>query len=126
MKFEETKYGNIANKSYQGNINMSIANLISLEGAPFIVIGNFDCSKNNLSSLEFAPKKIKGYFSCKGNKQLKNTKEQIIQYQIEANEYWTDEGYFSFEDIRNEFEKYAHLKSAVKSKGFKTLLGLDK
>ena len=127
MKFKDTKYGDISIIQYQNNtIDVSMMNLTSLEGSPNIVIDNFDCSKNNLTSLEFAPKKIKGYFSCKGNKEIKDAKQQIIKYQIEAKEYWTDEGYFSFEDIKKEFNSYICLDKRVQSKGFRTLLGLEK
>ena len=128
MKFKDTKYGYISSlNSYQGDIiDISMTNLTSLEGCPPIVIGNFDCSKNNLILLEFAPKKIKGYFSCKENKEIKDAKQQIIKYQIEAKEYWTDEGYFSFENIKEEFDSYISLDKKVKRKGFRTLLGLGK
>ena len=127
MKFKDTKYGDISIIQYQNNtIDVSMMNLTSLEGSPNIVIDNFDCSKNNLTSLEFAPKKIKGYFSCKGNKEIKDAKQQIIKYQIEAKEYWTDEGYFSFEDIKKEFNSYICLDKRVQRKGFRTLLGLEK
>lgn len=127
MKFKDTKYGDMSIKSYQGYIiDISMTNLTSLEGCPPIVIGNFDCSKNNLILLEFAPKKIKGYFSYKENKQIKDAKQQIIKYQIEAKEYWTDEGYFSFEDIKEEFLKFELLNKTVTSQGFRTLLGLNK
>ena len=122
MKFKDTKYGDISIIQYQNNtIDVSMMNLTSLEGSPNIVIDNFDCSKNNLTSLEFAPKEIKGYFCCKGNRQIKNVKGQIIKYQIEAKEYWTDEGYFSFNDIK----KFKALNKQIKSKGFRRLMGLD-
>ena len=127
MKFKDTKYGDMSIKSYQGDIiDISMTNLTSLEGCPPIVIGNFDCSKNNLILLEFAPKKIKGYFSCKENKEIKDAKQQIIKCQIEAKEYWTDEGYFSFEDIKKEFLKFEFLNKTIKRKGFRALLGLGK
>lgn len=127
MKFKDTKYGDISIIQYQNNtIDVSMMNLTSLEGSPNIVIDNFDCSKNNLTSLEFAPKKIKGYFSCKGNKEIKDAKQQIIKYQIEAKEYWTDEGYFSFEDIKKEIDSYISLDKRIQRKGFRTLLGLEK
>ena len=128
MTFKETRYGDISSlNSSQGDIiDISMTNLTSLEGCPPIVIGNFDCSKNNLILLEFAPKKIKGYFSCKENKEIKDAKQQIIKCQIEAKEYWTDEGYFSFEDIKKEFLKFEFLNKTVTSQGFRTLLGLDK
>ena len=109
--------------TYQGNIiDISMMNLTSLEGSPSTIIGNFDCSKNNLTSLEFAPKEIKGYFCCKGNRQIKDIKEQIFKYQIKAKEYWTDEGYFSYNDIK-EFEL---LNKRVQRPFMRKLLGLEK
>ena len=47
-------------------------------------------------------KKIKGSFDCRSNKNLKNIKQQLIEYEIEAETYYTDEGFFSFEEIKKE------------------------
>mgnify|MGYP000299439131 CR=1 FL=1 len=50
--------------------------------------------------------KIRNIFNCEKNPELKNIKQQIIENQIEAKYYSTDEGEFVFEEIRIEFEEY--------------------
>ena len=71
MKFKDTGYGDLSGRVYNGNINVSLMNLTSLEGAPEIVNGSFYCYKNNLTSLKGAPKEVYGNFNCSHN-ELKN------------------------------------------------------
>ena len=94
-------------------------NLISLKGIQEKINGNFDCSRNKLSSLENCPKEIKDVLHCKLNPYLKNVKEQIIQYQIKAKKYRTDEGDFTFEDIKKEFLEYKKQKQIQKKQNTK-------
>ncbi len=90
----------------KGYFNCNTNNLISLKGRPLEVNGECTFVNNNLYSLEYCPKKIGGLLNCCNNPKLKNIKNQIIKYQIEANYYKTDEGNFSFEDIKEEFKNY--------------------
>ncbi len=110
-----------------GNIDCSGNQLKTLKGSPKIIYKSFDCSENKLTSLkyspekveedfdcecnnietlEYCPKKIGAFLKCKNNPKLKNIKEQIIKYQIEARRYWTDEGTIYFKDIKKEFEEF--------------------
>ena len=67
MKFKDTKYGDLAGQTYDGDIDVSIMKLTSLEGAPKIVKRNFDCYGNKLTSLKGAPEIVEGYFYCYSN-----------------------------------------------------------
>lgn len=111
------KFGpKIVNQDYFCSNN----NLISLEGSPEEIGGGFYCHSNNkLSSLEYRPKIIKKTFNCINNPELKNVKKQIIKYQIKAREYWTDEGNFKFDDIKEEFYLYRKNKQEKINKEYK-------
>ena len=144
--FKDTQYGDLTGKTYAEGfgINVNREGITSLEGAPLrvekgyfsvdcnklkslkhspeFVAGSFYCRDNDLTSLEFAPKEIVGAFHCNMNFQVINQRGQIIQYGIKASEYITDEGRFTYEQIKDAME----LPSRVSSKGFRILLGLDK
>lgn len=96
----------------------SYNNLTSLKGIQKEINGVFDCSSNNLKTLEDCPKLIKKYLNCKNNPELKNAKDLIIKYQIKAQKYYTDEGDFTFEDIKEEFEKYKEVPLKIKKNIF--------
>ena len=51
-----------------GNFEFSDSELISLNGAPEVVMGNFICEGNRLTSLEGGPISVKGKYSCAQNK----------------------------------------------------------
>ena len=151
--FADTKYGNMTGKIYKGENDISIAGqnvmslmgspntlakwretsfnakdnlLVDLRGAPQSLGGYFHCADNpRLISLEGGPKDSGSLFNCKNCPKLENPIKQIIFYQIKATEYNTDEGNFEFKDIEEEFNKHT-LDKKVQSKGFRTLLGLDK
>ena len=98
--------------------------LEDLVGAPAFVGGDFNCFGNKLKALKGAPKEVFGCFNCSENPTLKNVMDEIMKNGIVANTYITDEhGLINFKDIKEEFESY-HLRTSVKSKGFRTLLGL--
>lgn len=145
-KFSDTRFMDLRGQTYPSQIDVEKNELTSLEGAPDRVLkgffcaknkltdlkgspqfvdGEFSCYSNKLESLEGGPKEVKGIFFCDKNKTLKNPREQIIKNQIKAVNYYTDEGIFDFNSIKKEFEDYA-MKYRVNSKGFRTLLGLDK
>ena len=107
-----------------GNYNCSDNNITSLEGAPEKIGVSFSCSDNNLTSLKHAPKDIGGIFNCKFNK-FENVKKEIIENRVKARQYITDDGDFKFYEIEDEFKQYEMLNK-IQSKGFRTLLGLDK
>lgn len=132
---------------YKGDLKLTNKALESLNGCYTYIQGGFDCGDNALKnliggpetvseyygcyhnygmeSLEGGPKFVGGRFNCSQNPQMKNQVEQIFKYQIKADYYITDEGQFDFNTIKDKFEAYPKMK-AVKSKGFRTLLGLDK
>ena len=64
MRFKDTKYGDLSGQTYEGDIDVSMHSLTSLEGAPKKVIGKFDCSSNKLTSLEYGPEIVTGVFEC--------------------------------------------------------------
>ena len=99
--------------------------LTTLEGCPKVVGGIFACHRNKLTSLKGAPKSVGKYFACTGNN-IVNVKQEIIENQVKAKEYHTDDGDFKFEDIEKEFNEYGMLNKKVKSNGFRSLLGLKK
>ena len=126
MKFKDTFYGDLTNKKHYNSLKIKNKNLSSLEGCPLFT-HNFDCSDNNLETLKYSPeyilgdfncsnnklkslksnlKEIGGNFDCRNNSDLKNIKKQIIENQIEAEKYTTDDGVFTFGDIKEEFENY--------------------
>lgn len=121
-----------APKEIKGDFCCNDNILTSLEGAPEFVAGNFNCFGNQLTSLKgmkptSANSKLDwnvfGTFNCSENPHLKNPKEQIIKYQIKADDYITDEGRFKFTEIEDEYIDF-EMKQKVSSKGFRTLLGL--
>ncbi len=148
MKFKDTEYGDLTGKIYRGSIDVSSLELTSLEGAPKEVDGGFDCSCNTLTSLEFSPEVVKGEFLCNLNQlttlrhapkiiyssfdcsdnSIKLTRiiNEIIENGIFANVYFTDIGRMrndEAEKVKDEIRMNLKLDS-VKSKGFRTLLGL--
>ena len=151
--FKDTKFGDMTGQTYTkgDDINISSMELESLDGSPLKLLikeqTSFICKNNLIKDLNGSPQSLGGYFRCSNNKylesleggpknsgdlfdckkcpKLKNVKEQIIKYRIKATEYETDEGYFTFESIKDDFDLY-ELKSKVKSSGFRTLLGLKK
>ena len=142
--FKDTIYGDLTGQTYKKDIDLSGFGLESLEFAPKKILGNFFIGFNELTTLKYCPEYIGGNFSCQKSKQLlsleyapkecffffcdnnrhiTNQLEQICMYQIRATKYITDEGTFKFGDIQEQFNKY-RLKKLVKSKGFRTLLGI--
>lgn len=104
------------------DFNCSNNELISLIGSPQKVT-IFNCDNNQLKNLIGSPKEILGAFFCNGNKELKNIKEQIIENQIKAETYFTDEGTFTFKEIEKEFNEYIKnnnnkLKNIITQKDF--------
>lgn len=112
-----------------GNIDCSNNNLISLKGSPKEINGSFNCQNNNLTSLKGRPKKVKGFFICKNNPDLKDVKQEIIENQIKSSYYLTDERFFDFEEIKEEFLKYSEIllkkEKELKSKKIKKDYGLS-
>ena len=143
--FKDTEYGDLTGQTYdgsilirnmgldslqgapkhiKGSIKLSNNNFVDLKGSPEIVDGNFDIQVNKrLVSFEGAPTSIGGTFNCYGTDNVKNQLEQIIMYRIKAHYYYTNDGDYYFEDIADKFNAY---DNRVKSKGFRTLLGLKK
>jgi len=74
MKFSDTKYGDLAGQTYNGDIDVSSTKITSLTGAPKSVSGNFYCSGNNLTSLKGAPTTVGGDFTCYNNPKLTSLK----------------------------------------------------
>ena len=109
MRFKDTKYGDLTNKIYKESIDFEGGVITSLEGSPKEVYHQFNCRDNNLTSLKYAPFLIRGEFHCYNNPKIKNQKQQIIENQIKAEYYYTDEGYFGFEEIKERFEKYKNI-----------------
>ena len=108
-----------------GDFDCSDNKLINLIGSPAVVGGDFICNNSDeLVSLEGGPKKCVTLYLDKCPR-LKNIKEQVIKYQIEAYNYVTDDGKFKFDEIKEEFNEYA-LSTRVTRKSMRTLLGLDK
>ena len=69
MKFKDTSYGDLTDKVFIGNINISGMGLTSLDGAPKLIAnGSFDCSYNHIETLEYSPSVVNGSFNCSGNK----------------------------------------------------------
>lgn len=81
-------------------------NLTTLEGSSAKVKGSFDCSNNNLESLRGNLKEVGEYFNCSGNEKLIDRKQEIILNQIKAKKYFTNDGFFTYDSIKKEFEEY--------------------
>ena len=144
--FKETKYGDLTGQTYNGDINLNRGGLTSLDGMPLIVNGDVILSNNDIKSLKGCPITITGDLSLGDNPNLKsleyapkscrwlyckdlnipNIIEQIIQFQIKAKRYITYDGGIPLSDIKERFDDYKKMKDNIKSKGFRTLLGLDK
>ncbi len=107
---------NFSPKSINGFFSCHHNKLESLEGSPKSINGSFYCNNNKLKSLKGAPKLITGEFNCENNYELKNVKEQIIENQIKARRYITDEGIFDFSKIKNEFEEFENKIKLMKQK----------
>ena len=60
--------------------------------------------------------KIKPVLASACNTPLNNIKKEIIKIKIKAERYTTDEGNFTFEDIKQEFDQY---KNKIKEKNEK-------
>ena len=115
-------------KTVNGTVSFADNNLSSLKYAPEFVTGTFDCSNNKkLTSFEGAPKTIGKYFFGEGNPLIKDPVAEVIRCGIQATRYSFGNGIFlTWEDIKKDFFKYQDMKDSIKSKGFRTLLGLDK
>lgn len=122
--FKDTKYGDLTGQKYETahfGINVNDELLTSLEGSPDEVTAYYSCDKNRITSLKYAPKIIGGTFYCRYNKSLKNPRQQIIDNRILAKGgYKTDDGDFTYDEILKEMS----INKNIKSKGFRTLLGL--
>lgn len=148
MKFKDTSYGDLTGQVYYGNIYVQDMGLTSLEGAPKEVVGTMDVSGNKLTTLEYAPTKVSQSFSISGNNkisslqyapttvetlflkklpliQMLDIKNEIINNNIRANRYVIDAGVWGYNIFKDEFLKKDFDKT-IKSKGFRTLLGLNK
>ena len=148
MTFKEYNNGFDHSKDvYNDNLILTKKSITSLKGCFNEIKGNFDCSSNEFKNLVGGPTQVYGYYSCGFNDKLvslegaptyvetlfncakspnlKNPKEQILKYKIKATMYFTDEGNFYYDDIKDEFEQYQK-NQIVKRKGFRTLLGLNK
>ncbi len=103
-----------------GSLNLDNKKLVNLKGIISKEIkGSLYCRNNKLITLEYCPKKIFGVFDIKFNPELKNVKKQIIENQIEAIRYETDEGEFYFEDIKEEFKKYQNKLKNIEKTNYK-------
>mgnify|MGYP003605860469 CR=1 FL=1 len=150
MKFKDTKYGDLTGQHYMGSILVNGLGLTSLEGAPREVSGSFNCSDNNLTSLEYGPDYVSGYYNATGNKNLTSLKgcattikgafwcdkssikqsdvlNEIITNAIRAERYMVDKVIFNWNSsLKDDIDRHKNLKTQVKSKGFRSMLGLDK
>lgn len=150
MKFKDTKYGDLTGQTYHDNIFLGKIGVTSLEGAPKEIIGSFNCADNDLSSLEFGPEYVTGYYNATNNPKLKNLKgcattikgafwcdgsgikqsdvlDEIITNAIRAERYMVDKVIFNWNSsLKDDIERHKNLKTQVKSKGFRSMLGLDK
>lgn len=103
-------------------------NLIEdLDGSPSVVTNTLDLSNNPLL------KSLKGNLSnvgykliLKNCKNLKDVKGEIIRNKIKSAYYETDEGNFTYDEILEDIKSYMSMDNGVKSKGFRSLLGLEK
>ena len=101
--------------------------IVDLDGAPELVSNTIDLSNNPLL------KSLKGNLSnvvykliLKNCKSLKDVKGEIIRNKIKSAYYETDEGNFTYIDIVEDIKAYVSMDNGVKSKGFRSLLGLKK
>ena len=121
--------------------------LKSLEHSPKIVFGTFGCGRNPITTLKGSPVQVGGDYDCSGTtiKSLEGCTQNIggtfyaynvpmtegdiladiIKYQIKATDYSVLETYYTFDNIKEQFTNHQKMKS-IKSKGFRTLLGLKK
>lgn len=108
-----------------GGYNCCDNELTTLEGAPSFVGKSFDCSGNYIKSLEFAPTSIGGTFYCQRMRNMTNDEiiSDLIKYKITAKDYSLT-GMFFKQDKLNEMAREIKKTQAIKSKGFRTLLGL--
>ena len=142
----EIIYGDLTGQVYKDDITVQIK-VNSLEGCPK-ECHDFDATATYIKNLEYGPEKVNGCFSvshCKGLESLKGAPKfiaeefycegtyitdeeitrQIIEYQIKANHYYLGKTDFAFKEIEKEF-RLKQVDVTVKSKGFRTLLGLKK
>lgn len=95
-------------KYVNGDCDISKNYLTTLKYCPEKVKGNFYCGENQLETLEYRPKIIDGILNCRNNN-IKKIKNQVIKYGIIAKSYTTDEGFFTFENIKTEFDENVKL-----------------
>ena len=110
-------------------LNCTNIDIKDLVGIPSNINTNFDGYDNRLLESLYTGKptiKVGHSFNIQKCPKLKNVKQQIIENQIKANFYDTDEGNFPFEEIEKEFNAFVPLTGKIQSKGFRTLLGLNK
>ena len=140
---------NYTNKLFKGDIDVSNEKIDSLRGSPKETTGGFYCDYNNLKTLKYAPEKVGGMFDCSHNAitSLKyapteidgtlfclETKiasfedfiKEVIENRIKAKFYrFNDLTKIPFADIEKEFNDFEMINK-VQSKGFRTLLGINK
>lgn len=122
-----------------GDFLCDFNSLTSLKGGPTMLVHKDGFGKKNsmlsysvsdnptLMSLEGAPKLIEGSFFCRRTG-VKNAVGEIIKYQIKAERYYFDGSHqdgMEYSVIKKEFEA-ERMKNSITSKGFRTLLGLNK
>lgn len=146
MKFKDSKFGDMTGQTYNGKLDASKLGLTSLEGSPETVIGSFLVFDNNLTSLEGGPKTVTGSYYCSNNPNLttlkgaptsdmadinfehtgiKNEIKEIFDNGVKARTYYTVTTLYRWRDLADKYNEY-RLNKQIKSKGFKTLLGLKK
>lgn len=112
--------------SVDWSIDVSDNPITSLEGIKQdIVKGSISLSYTNITSLEHCPKTIVKTLYC-FNTQIKDPLKEIMTHRIKAHSYDFGGDTIYFSDIEKEFNSFAPMGVKVKSKGFRTLLGLDK
>ena len=118
----------------------------SLEYSPKEVYGDFHCESTKITTLEGSPTKVGGSFNCGDNLHLKSFKgcptnlvnfdcngisddidviKEVIENQIKAQAYYTNDGWIKFRQIEEDFNKY-NISKRVTRASMRTLLGLDK
>lgn len=140
-----SRFGDMTGTTLGRSLRLGGGTLETLEGSPKILRGDFEvsgnllkslqygpeqilddsdynCSDNQLTSLEFGPKLVEGTFNCKGNN-IKDPYLDIVKYQIKAEKYITDIGFFTFEDLEEDFKK-GTLDKRVTRPSMRKLLGL--
>ena len=142
-------YGDLTGQVYDGNIHIANMGVTSLEGCPKYIVGSFNCSDNELTTLEYAPTGVTGYFNIVNNNlksfkhaptsvkgafwadkndiKSENIMDEIIKNGIEASRYMIDDKVFNWNSVlSDEIKEFKKMGTSVKSKGFRTLLGLNK